>query len=392
MQLELIILKETAGWTPADIQREIGGRPTRPKPTYLDGSIPEALSEDIKTLTDAATTPIALPDDLQSWLSRELPELFKQSREAGHDSLRLILGPQHQLSAANYALQLSGDDIPWTLRLAKTLIPVELGVEQASPLRHRRIATTRARKSSKQLNLSLRAMGAEVLEYPCLNPLPLQPLAIIEQLREHSYGGLILSSPTGAELFAKEVLRLDFPKNYFLGVPIACIGQGTAEVLWAHGIPVSYLPEQAHSEGLSTCLEQHDQLKEHWLHIRGNIGRSILQDAFRLAGGKLDLYTAYRIQKASFDPSELKALFDEGRSQVDAILFSSGQSARNFVESCLEVWSEAQCHSLFEETKIVALGPVTASAINDLGFPVDAVAPSPNNRGFLEALLQLFDK
>ena len=96
--------------------------------------------------------------------------------------------------------------------------------------------------------------------------------------------------------------------------------------------------------------------------------------------GIAHVVTAYHTLPAKPDPESLSAL----ANGVDLITFTSGSTARNFVE-LLEREGLDPFH-LSGNPKFACIGPKTAQAAQDLGFSVDIVARTYTVDGLAQAI------
>jgi len=79
---------------------------------------------------------------------------------------------------------------------------------------------------------------------------------------------------------------------------------------------------------------------------------------------------------------------ERGGEGTDAICFASGKSARHLVESLNEAHGEAVAGEVLAGAKLVALGPVTAGALESMGLRADAVASGLTDAAMLAAVLE----
>jgi uroporphyrinogen-III synthase len=173
------------------------------------------------------------------------------------------------------------------------------------------------------------------------------------------------------------------------GKQLAAIGTGTAERLRERGLRADIVPRHARAEGLVDALRERDLLGREWLQIRADEGRDLLGRALAQASGRLELVVGYQTIRPAVSPLLLDSLrpIDAGGEGYDAICFASGRTARHFLETTGEAFGSAKALEWVQRAKVIAIGPVTADAIVELGVRVDAIAGEQSEAGLLAAVL-----
>ncbi|MCA9718558.1 MAG: uroporphyrinogen-III C-methyltransferase [Myxococcales bacterium] len=267
------------------------------------------------------------------------------------------------------------------------------------PLFGRRVVVTRAAHQAGELLHQLAARGADAVAFPCLAVAPPEdPEAVTRAARAlDEHDGVILSSPNGVRAWFKGLIEgAGLDARALAGKRVAAIGTGTARACLAHGVRPDIVPARARAEGLIDTLRARDLLRARWLHVRADTGRSLLGAAIEAAGGRYTLAIGYRTVRPQVSPVLLSSLRppSHGNSHegVDAVCFASGKTARHFLEALDEglqgeLGPEAGKRLLRETgAKLIALGPVTAAAIEALGLTVDAVAAAHTDAAMVEAV------
>lgn len=261
------------------------------------------------------------------------------------------------------------------------------------PLFGRRVVVTRAARQSGGLVTLLAEQGADAVAFACLDfvpPTPEQRAELDRGLLElDRFAGVIVSSPNGADALLDGLARVDLDTRSLAGKQLAAIGTGTAERLREHGLRADIVPRHARAEGLVDALRERGLLSATWLQIRADEGRDVLGRALADAGGRLELVVGYQTIRPAVSPLLLDSLrpVDEGGEGYDAICFASGRTARHFLETTGEAFGQANALEWLQRAKIIAIGPVTADAIAQLGVRVDAVANAQSEAGLVAAVL-----
>lgn len=260
------------------------------------------------------------------------------------------------------------------------------------PLFGRRVVVTRARHQASELLGLLAAQGADAVSVPCLDiaaPTDLEPLVHAARNLDQ-FDGVILSSPNGARAWFDALAGVDVDVRILHGKGIAAIGTGTAAACWERGIRPDIVPTAARAEGLVEVLGSRGLLGRRWLHVRADEGRELIGEAIRAAGGVYHLVVGYRVVRPRAPAMLLRSLLPvaHGGEGADAICFASGKTARHFLETLREAHGEGLSAEVLARAKLIALGPVTAAAMEAAGLRVDAVAAGLTDEAMVAAVLQ----
>jgi uroporphyrinogen-III synthase len=102
-------------------------------------------------------------------------------------------------------------------------------------------------------------------------------------------------------------------------------------------------------------------------------------------GAMVAVLPIYRTVAAELDAT----VIEEIRRGVDAVLFTSGSTVKHFMHSLRQYVPGAVFP---EHTRIVCIGPVTASAARETGLRVDSVAQVHTTEGLVDSVLGVFLK
>lgn len=223
-----------------------------------------------------------------------------------------------------------------------------------------------------------RARGAVAHHVPTLTVHPAADQASLRralgEMRTGQYGWLIVTSGNAVEAIAAFTAgeRERWP------VQVAAVGRRTGERLREIGFEVMVEPDDQRADGLITAMEGRDVDGQRVLWLAGNRVRREVLEALRSRGAEVELVEAYRtVDVTEIDPA-IRDMVQAG--QVDVVTFASPSSVRAFhhhLGTDLAALSGA-C--------LVAIGPTTAAAMDDLDLPVHAVAREPNAGGLVDAV------
>ena len=148
-------------------------------------------------------------------------------------------------------------------RLAKSFAWAE-----KRPLAGRKILLTRPKELISEMAGRLRRMGAEVLEMPAIETVPIQPNPALEDCFQKDPKGaaysqktagrtdwMVFTSPTGVRIFMDWFLP-DHDIRDLAGIRIAAIGEGSAKKLRQYGIRCDFVPTVYDGETLGRELAQ----------------------------------------------------------------------------------------------------------------------------------------
>lgn len=249
------------------------------------------------------------------------------------------------------------------------------------PLFRRRILVTRARAQASQLSARLRALGAEPIEFPTIEILPLEdPTALdeaISQLRDYDWA--IFTSVNGVSSFWERLEQAGKDARAFAGVQLGAIGPATSRELQSHGLRADLVPSRYVAEAV--LAEIGPVTGKQILLPRADIARPALADGLQAAGAIVDDIAAYRtVLGDSEDADRISQMLAEGK--IDILTFTSSSTVRNFVAALDPVLT------LPETVTVACIGPVTAQTADDLGLPVHVTASQYTIDGLIQALIK----
>ena len=261
---------------------------------------------------------------------------------------------------------------------------------ESRPLFGRRVVVARAAQQAAALVGALAAAGADAVILPALEVVPpADPEAFARAVAGiHDHDGVIVSSPNGVAALHRALLLAGLDARALAGRVLAVVGTGTAAACERIGLVADVVPTEANAEGLVAALADAELLSRRWLHLRADEGRDVLGPAITGKGGSYTLAIAYRTIRPAVPPMLVRSLLpaDAGGEGMDAVCLTSGKAARHLLATLADAWGEAAARAALSSAKIVALGPVTAAAVNALGLPVHAVATAPTDEAMVAAV------
>ncbi|MGI8547943.1 MAG: uroporphyrinogen-III synthase [Gemmatimonadaceae bacterium] len=239
------------------------------------------------------------------------------------------------------------------------------------PLDGRRVAVTRAREQSDELGALLASLGAEVLycaTIEILPPLDWRPLdAAIQSLA--TFDWIVFTSRNAVDHFHARLVLSKVDDKSMAGVRIAAVGTGTRDALSTRGMRADVIPPKAMANRIPESLGPIEGLRI--LLPRSEIAAPELPAALCERGADVVEVVTHRTARAGGAALLVERVREHG---VDAITFASASAVRSFVGAAADMIDSGGWWRDPNRPRIVAIGPVTASAATELKVPIDRVA------------------
>ena len=198
------------------------------------------------------------------------------------------------------------------------------------PLRGQKILVTRPKERAGTLSDKLRALGADVVEYPCIETVPIVPCPEMERAlgQIQAYQWLAFTSPAGVEAFWNCLRGMGKDARQLGGVRLAAIGSGTARALAGHGLTADLIPSVYDAAHLGAELaEQGGKV----LILRAEIGSTALTEALEKGNMAYDDIPVYRTVYENPRSEELRGMLEAG--ELTYVTFTSASTVKGFVSS-----------------------------------------------------------
>lgn len=232
----------------------------------------------------------------------------------------------------------------------------------ALPLKGARILVTRPRERAGTLSRRLRDLGAQVVEFPCIETVPISPCPAAEKAlaRLNRYGWICLTSPAGVVCLWDLLTAMGRDARALGGVKLAAIGRGTARALEEYGLRADLIPEVYDAAHLGWALAQ-QATGERVLILRAQEGSPELTRALDQGGIAWEDIPVYTTQYDNPYAPQLRQALEAG--ELDLVTFTSASTVKGFVAS---IGPDADCSRITG----VCIGPQTAQAARDCGLAV----------------------
>lgn len=255
-----------------------------------------------------------------------------------------------------------------------------------SALKGKRIVITRAAAQSEALAVQLSAHGAIPSLLPLVafaEPEDFAPLDKAIRQVEH-FDWVIFTSGQAVRAVVGRSKQLDAAlERRGSKLQIATVGPASAEAVRQAGLPVEYV-SNIHN-GVALTQELGERLHGRTVLLpRSDRANPDLPAALKAHGALLTEVVAYR----TLQPSDVDKL-NLGRisaGEADAILFFSPSAVQHYAELA----SGEQLRKLHDRVVIIAVGPVTASALREAGVERMVVAADTTVASVIQVLEQHF--
>ena len=197
------------------------------------------------------------------------------------------------------------------------------------PLKGKKIVVTRPKERAGTLSSRLRALGAEVIEHPCIETVPIVPCEQLENAMKNigGYSWLVFTSPAGVEALEGYLDANSLDVRALGNIKIAVIGTGTAKALKSIGLKADYMPEVYDVAHMASGLVEIASGKI--LVLRAKEGSPALNEIFSSAGVAYDDIAVYNTVYQSGNPKYLRDILGE----IDCAVFTSASTVKGFVSS-----------------------------------------------------------
>jgi uroporphyrinogen-III synthase len=255
------------------------------------------------------------------------------------------------------------------------------------PLTGHSILLTRPAERSATLARRLGELGARVESRPTVRLVPPEDSAPAERAvaQLHLYDWVVFTSVNGVRYFCETVerIRRDSPP---MSPSVAAIGPATARALEERGVSPDVQATESQSEGLAKSLRDRVRPNQRVLLVRPQQARHVLPAAIRGLGASVDAVPFYRNVPA---PEVDSITHDLRDGRFDVVVFASPSALQHLLQAS---HPERSVTEALRSTSIVAIGRVTAAALEEAGLCAAAIASEPSDDGIIEAVRRLLER
>jgi uroporphyrinogen III methyltransferase/synthase len=251
------------------------------------------------------------------------------------------------------------------------------------PLFSRKIVVTRTRSQASALSISLRDLGAHVVEFPTIEIQPSEDRSLMDEAiaQIDLYSWIVFTSANGVDIFFNRLFELGMDSRILRNVKIAVIGSETAGHLQRYGIVSDLVPQKFTSEGLLDAFRQlkTDYSGENLLFPVSEIAREILPNELERMGAQVKVVSIYRTLIPEYSVDEIDAAFG---LEPDLVTFTSSSTVANLVR-ILDDHPQQRYRELIRGASI---GPITSSKALELGIRIVVEAQEHTISGLVASI------
>lgn len=240
----------------------------------------------------------------------------------------------------------------------------ELSWYENLPITGMRVMLTRPAELMTDMAEKLRALGAEVLEIPTIETVPIKENHMFKDCLKNiaSYEWIVFTSQVGVRIFFEEMEKNEVDIRKLFNAKFAVIGEGTAKALRQRGIFADLMPVVYDGKSLGHLLAKEKIQGQKILIPRARKGNPDLVPILQEAGAIVEdipLYdTVYKTESSVNLREELE------KNRIDCVVFTSGSTVEGFVQmvqnankeedELCELFGSFTAACIGEQTKTVA--------------------------------------
>lgn len=222
------------------------------------------------------------------------------------------------------------------------------------PLKGKTVIVTRPKERAGTLSERLRALGANVVEFPCIETRPLLPCPEMEEAVSNMerYEWLAFTSPAGVSALMELLTRTHRDVRALGAVKLAAIGPGTDRELQKHGLRADLIPDIYDGAHLGQALCSRKPAGK-VLILRAQLGTEALTDTLREGAVSYDDIRCYETRYTAPNTEKVRKLLTPetfvtftSASTVTGFVFALGEDTdySSVTAACIGRQTEAEAH------------------------------------------------
>jgi len=220
------------------------------------------------------------------------------------------------------------------------------------PLHGCKVVVTRPAELASTMSKRLRVLGAEVLDIPATEIVPIRDNEALNHAFYHlaSYDWLVFTSPSGVRVFFDAMIEAGIDHRLISG-KIAALGKGTLAELRKRGFLADLVPETATGEALGAALASVVETGASILIPRARVGNKALVAA--LSACDVDDVPTY--DTVALDDGLVNLVDQFGEKRIFCVALTSSSGALAFAEANPGLdFSKVQAACIGEKTRATA--------------------------------------
>ena len=197
------------------------------------------------------------------------------------------------------------------------------------PLKGKSVIVTRPKERAGTLSDRLRALGADVTEFPCIETIPCKPCTQMEQAVERidAYQWLVFTSPAGVSTLMDMLYSTGRDVRALGRIRLAAIGPGTDRELHKHGLHADLIPQVYDGAHLGEALCQ-EKPTGRVLILRAQWGTPALTAALDSCKISYDDIRCYETRYTCPNTEQVRTLLSG--EQAPIVTFTSASTVNGF--------------------------------------------------------------
>ena len=250
----------------------------------------------------------------------------------------------------------------------------KLSMKKDLPLSGMSVLITRPDRLAFETASLFASKGARAVVYPLIEIAAL-PFEIPDM---KIYDMLIFTSQNAVSLFFEKLFSQGKDARAFSLIEVFCIGPKTRDALKGYGIVADGMAREFRAEGIVELLGNRDLAGKKVCLPRARDARPYLVEALQTKGALVDEIIIYdTILPKTANP----ATFLQALTGIDTAIFTSPSG----IKHALELLKGEP--ALLGSKRLVAIGPVTAKAMEGYGLTPALIASEYTDEGIIKALL-----
>lgn len=239
------------------------------------------------------------------------------------------------------------------------------------PLGGKQIVVTRPKEVASVMAEKLRKLGAQVIEMPAIDTLPLEDTTklctALEKLRKGKRGQwIVFTSPQGVKIFFKQLnlLKVDLRQLLCIShLKFAVIGKGTQSALEGYGIFADLMPEQYCAKELGRELRKEVEKENKVYLFRAKEGSKEIIEELEAAAIEYEDIPIYETVYHTCCALKEKIQNDFQNGEIDYVTFTSASTVKGFVKVMDQVD--------FSTINTICIGEQTAREAQKYGMKIN---------------------
>ena len=198
------------------------------------------------------------------------------------------------------------------------------------PLQGMKVILTRPKELISALAEKLRAKGAEVLEFPAIDTVPMENnpglWRCFQKLEDYAW--IVFTSQVGVRIFFEQMKKQEVDIRKLSKAKFAVIGEGTKKALRERGIYADLMPEIYDGESLGKLLASEGINGQQILIPRAAKGNEALVPLLEKAGARVEDVALYQTVYRECQSISAKEEIEKGT--IDLVVFTSSSTVEGF--------------------------------------------------------------